>query len=159
MMMLHCRISSAHPNSKLEKVSRKKFGVTLTKKEHFLFPRNISNPQIQNKLQVNSEDVMDDLMPQTLAQPLTGTGGLRWYLGQILLFPELGGPSPAPRGHNDGIDRKQVNRRKLNKSLITCIRGSFKSSAEDKRGYGGVGVWDFKGKNGSSQEEGKTKVW
>lgn len=100
-MMLHCRISSAHPNSKLEKVSRKKFGVTLTKKEHFLFPRNISNPQIQNKLQVNSEDVMDDLMPQTLAQPLTGTGGLRWYLGQILLFPELGGPSPAPRGHND----------------------------------------------------------
>lgn len=22
-----------------------------------------------------------------------------------------------------------------------------------------VGVWDLKGKNGSSQEEGKTKVW
>lgn len=39
---------------------------------------------------------MDDLTPQTLAQPLTGMGGLRWYLGQILLFPELGALPQLP---------------------------------------------------------------
>lgn len=44
---------------------------------------------------------MDDFMPETLTQPFMGTGDPCWYFGQICLFPELGGPSPAPRGHND----------------------------------------------------------
>lgn len=44
---------------------------------------------------------MDDFMPETLTQPFMGTGDPCWYFGQIRLFPELGGPSPVPRGHND----------------------------------------------------------
>ena len=61
----------------------------------------MSNPQIQNKIQINSENVMDDLMPETLTQPFMGMGDPRWYFGQIRLFPELGAPSPDPHGHSD----------------------------------------------------------